>query len=154
MERRTDTGIRIVPPVVFTIALAVAFIASWLMPVHFVPKFIQYSLGPVLLLASLSVMPSIIGAYRRANTPFDVRRVPDTLIVEGCYRYSRNPTYVALVVVCMGISVISDNPWIFATLSFAIVYMSKVIIPNEEVHLEAQFGDEYMHYKSRVRRWI
>jgi len=156
MQAKQDdkSGIRIIPPAIFLIALAAAFLANWFWPVQFFPDVVRYSLGFFLLLASGAVMPFVLGAFKRADTTFDPRRQPSALVTEGAFRYSRNPSYMALIVLCIGIGVIADNAWVFITTAIATAYLYRFVILVEERILEAKFGEEYRQYKSRVRRWL
>jgi len=149
-----NTGIRVIPPVIFFIALAVAFVLNWIWPVLLLNDGVRYSVGPVLIIASFAVMPPVLRAFRQADTTFDVRRIPSALITEGMYRYSRNPTYISMITVCIGIAVVSGNVWVLLTTAITALYLNVNIVPIEEKYLEAQFGEEYRQYKIRVRRWL
>ncbi|MFQ5973123.1 MAG: methyltransferase family protein [Alphaproteobacteria bacterium] len=156
MEARQNskTGIRVIPPVIFIVALAAAFLANWFWPIRLLPDAVRYSLGPVLVIASFAVVPSVLRAFKRANTPFDTRRAANALVTDGPFRYSRNPGYLAMIVLCVGIAVIADNAWVVVTLIAASVALHRYVVLAEERHLEARFGEEYRKYKSRVRRWL
>ncbi len=80
---------------------------------------------------------------------------PTTKIVyTGIYKLSRNPLYLGLVVAILGIGCIFDNLWIFLlTVPLVFVFHWFFVIP-EEKYLEETFGEEYLLYKSRVRRWL
>jgi len=148
------SDIRIIPPVIYLIALAVAFFVNWFWPIMLLPEIVRNTAGPVLILASIAVMPSILGAFKRADTSFNVRLKPNALVTGGAFRFSRNPGYMALITLCIGISVVTDNLWVIITTAAATVYIHYVVVLAEERLLEARFGKEYLQYKNRVRRWI
>lgn len=107
-----------------------------------------------MIVAGIAVMPSVLLCFRSTSTPFDVRREPTVLLVTGLYRVSRNPSYVALLMSYMGIGIVLDNAWIVLAGIIAIVLVDVCVVRNEERQLEAAFGDDYVVYKSRVRRWL
>ncbi len=88
------------------------------------------------------------------NTPFDVRKSPSALIVDGLYRFSRNPSYVALVLLFIGLGVALSNLWVLIALVPATLIIDRYVIPEEERRLEEVFGEEFRAYKARVRRWL
>jgi protein-S-isoprenylcysteine O-methyltransferase Ste14 len=147
-------GIRVIPPLIFVAAMALAFLANALWPVPLLPDVIRYTIGPALIVASGAVMPPTLRAFRRAGTPFDVRRSAEALVTDGPYRYSRNPAYVAMIGLCLGIAIVADNTWAIATLMAATAYLHRYVVLAEERHLETRFGADYRSYKSRVQRWI
>lgn len=147
-------GIRVIPPLLYLAALAVAFLLDWLRPVALLPDTAQYVVGGVLAGSSFLAMGPITGAFRRAGTPFDVRRPASALVTDGPYRYSRNPGYVALIVFCLGIAVLADNVWVLPLVALATWVLTRFVVIKEERHLEARFGDAYRDYSRRVRRWL
>jgi protein-S-isoprenylcysteine O-methyltransferase Ste14 len=152
---REETGIRIIPPLVFLAGLAVAFGLDWLWPARVsLPDILRWLIGGVLIAAPFLVLPSIMAAFRRAGSEYDVRRVPGGLVTGGAFRYSRNPGYVLMVGFCAGIGLAASNPWVFLALVPAILVVHYSVVLKEEAVLEKQFGEDYLQYKRRVRRWI
>ena len=99
-------------------------------------------------------MPPVLSRYRKANTPFDVRKPAALLITDGPYRYSRNPSYVSITLFYIGITLLVNNVWLFVLLIPVLLIMDRWIILAEERQLEALFGDAYLRYKISVRRWL
>ena len=80
---------------------------------------------------------------------------PTTLIVEsGPFRFTRNPMYLQMVLVCIGIGVALMNLWILALTPVCAWLLQKLAILPEERYLEQKFGETYLAYKRRVRRWL
>ena len=154
IEQDNKTGIRVIPPVIFAAAAAIAFLVDWFLPLPLLADAVQYSLCPVLIIASAAVMPSVLRAFKRADTPFDTRRTASTLVTDGLFRYSRNPGYVALIGLCFGIAIVADNIWVVVALIAATEHLHRHVVLAEERHLEERFGEDYRRYKSRVRRWL
>jgi protein-S-isoprenylcysteine O-methyltransferase Ste14 len=80
--------------------------------------------------------------------------VPKRLVTEGAFGYSRNPGYLGLIILGIGVAILFDNPWTLLALVPAVFVIHREVILKEEEILERDFGDEYRAYKARVRRWI
>ncbi|MGA8655646.1 MAG: methyltransferase [Chthoniobacterales bacterium] len=65
------------------------------------------------------------------NTTFDVRKSPSAFIADGLYRFSRNPSYVALVPRFIGLGVVLSNLWVLIWLVPASVLIDRDVIPEE-----------------------
>jgi protein-S-isoprenylcysteine O-methyltransferase Ste14 len=78
----------------------------------------------------------------------------DRLVTHGAFRFRRNPIYMGEVLVFLGLAQLTGNIWlaIVAPL-FAVAVLGLAILP-EERHLEARFGEAYLDYKGRTRRWF
>lgn len=76
------------------------------------------------------------------------------IVTSGLYQYSRNPMYVGLLIVLLGYAIWLGGltPFLMLPL-FIFLITTQQIIPEEET-LEKKFGQEYLDYKARVRRWL
>ncbi len=80
---------------------------------------------------------------------------PTLQIVErGPFRVTRNPMYLQMVLICAGIAIILWNAWILVLTPICGWVLQKFAIEPEEAYLESKFGDAYLAYKRRVRRWL
>jgi len=73
---------------------------------------------------------------------------------EGPFRYSRNPSYLALAKIYTGIASVRNSLWAMLLLAPAVRVMQREVIGREERYLERTFGEEYLAYKAQVRRWV
>jgi protein-S-isoprenylcysteine O-methyltransferase Ste14 len=91
--------------------------------------------------------------YRAGTTVLPHKRV-DRLVTHGAFHFRRNPIYMGEVLIFLGLAQITGNIWlaIMAPL-FALAVLGLAILP-EERHLEARFGEAYLDYKERTRRWF
>jgi protein-S-isoprenylcysteine O-methyltransferase Ste14 len=147
-------GIVIPPPLLFVLPLAVAFVADKLAPTGFVHRPVRWIIGSLLIAAGLAL--NIVGflTQRRAGTdpiPFN----PTTRIVShGIYRFSRNPMYVGFGLWTLGVAFLVNSVWMLLAVPIGIVLTDRFVIAKEEQYLERKFGEEYLSYKRRVRRWF
>ncbi len=153
-DATSGPGVRIPPPVFYLTALAVGIALDYLWPLAFLAGSSRYVLGSFLVIISIVIMPPVLLRFRRANTTFDVRKAASTLITNGPYRFSRNPAYLSLTLVYLGIGILLDNGWVLILVVPVFVLMHRWVVPNEERQLAAKFGEQYLRYKAAVRRWL
>jgi protein-S-isoprenylcysteine O-methyltransferase Ste14 len=70
------------------------------------------------------------------------------------YRFSRNPMYIGSALWRLGIAFLVDCAWMLLAVPIGLVLIDRPAITREEHYLERKFGEEYLSYKRRVRRWI
>ena len=72
----------------------------------------------------------------------------------GIYRYSRNPMYLGMTLVLVGIAFLLANVGSLLVIPLFVFSITSLQIKPEELALEERFGDTYRDYKERVNRWI
>ena len=76
------------------------------------------------------------------------------LVTHGPYALTRNPMYVGMVTITLGVALLVGAPLLFAAPVLLFLLDNFVIIPFEEAKMERQFGEAFRAYNARVRRWI
>ena len=76
------------------------------------------------------------------------------LVTHGPYRFTRNPMYLGLTIAYVGLSLALNTGWPLVLLPVVLWLLVKTVIQVEEEYLESAFGEEYLAYKKRVRRWL
>ena len=87
----------------------------------------------------------------RAREPM---QTPSKLVVVGTYRYSRNPIYLAVLMMLLGLVIVLSSLVVLLGLIVVYIVFRYIFIKREEIILEEAFGDEYREFKKRVRRWV
>jgi len=88
------------------------------------------------------------------NTALAPHRSTTTLISEGPFSLTRNPLYLSVLLLYAGITVLANEVWMLCLLPVMFVALDRGAVIHEEEYLERKFGDSYLEYKRRVRRWI
>ena len=123
-------------------------------PVTVLPASVQYIAGFAIIALSGVIVVSAVLQFRKVSTSFSTFEPATHLVTRGPYRLSRNPGYLALSLLYVGIGVAADNLWIVAGLVPILIVMHYGVIFREEQYLERAFGEEYLQYKASVRRWL
>ncbi|MEW5249778.1 methyltransferase family protein [Microbulbifer sp. 2201CG32-9] len=110
------------------------------------------------LLSAISVLIVILGvvSFRRADTTVNPINPgsSSSLVQTGIYRYSRNPMYLGFMLFLLGFSVFLQSVFAMFLLPVFIAYMNSFQIKPEERALASIFGEEFIRYQRKVRRWI
>ena len=150
---RRTAGLPAPPPVIFLLFLGLGFLIEALMPANDLPAWLQW-VGAGVIAAGVALVLWFEAALRRARTPANPFKPTTALATDGPYRLSRNPAYLGMAIVCAGIALAADAPWALLTLPPAVAAIQLLVIAREERYLEGLFGEEYLSYKRRTRRWI
>ncbi len=145
---------RILSPVYFLAAIAIMASLHYLAPIGIILRPPITYLGVVLIAIGLGVVGWPAVAFGRVGTPIKPFEDSTHLVTGGMYRVSRNPMYLGMVVVLLGIAVLFGNISPFFSIPFFVWLIQTIFIRHEEVVLGKTFGAEYSEYKTRVRRWL
>jgi protein-S-isoprenylcysteine O-methyltransferase Ste14 len=147
-------GVLAPPPLLYAPALVLGLLLEWAVPLPGMPGALSWPLGTVLVVAGAALGAWFLASFRRARTPVDVRRSTTTVVTDGPFRFTRNPGYLSLTVTYLGITVLADAIWPLALLPVVVFVVQRTVIAREERYLEGKFGDDYLRYKRRTRRWV
>jgi protein-S-isoprenylcysteine O-methyltransferase Ste14 len=145
----------IAPPAALLAGVLLAsFLLDLVWPISFVP--VGYTLpgGIALIFLAVNLMAFAAKEMIRIKTTLSLQTPATDLATSGVFAWSRNPIYLGMVLLCAGVAVFINSLW---TLLFAIAFaavLQKGVIGPEEAYLERRFGQRYLDYKARVRRWI
>lgn len=110
--------------------------------------------GAVLAGAGLLVTAWSMLTFVRARTAIVPMFPASRLVVSGPYRFSRNPMYVGLTALYLGLALLLDVAWPLILLPVALAALYALVIRREEHYLSNAFGDAYHAYRQSVRRWL
>ncbi len=144
----------LLPPTLVAILVAFAVGIGWLVPILRAPPGWWRVLGLAPLAAGLLLAMRSAALFDRRNTNIHTFRDPDHLVIDGAFRWSRNPMYLGFAIVLAGVAVIvgAVSGWI-APLAFVFA-AARWYIPYEEQRMTEHFGPDYVAYKQGTRRWF
>ena len=105
---------------------------------------------------SLAIGVDALLGFRRARTtvnPLSPEKA-SALVVNGSYRWTRNPMYLAMLLLLIAWACLMSNWAALAILPLFVIYLNRFQIEPEERALRARFGDEFDNYCRKVRRWL
>ena len=149
-----NPGIWVPPPLTYLLTLLLGLILDRRLHVPFLPHGLARVLGWPLVGGGMALATWFVRTMRRAGTTLDVNKPVSRLVQDGPFRYSRNPGYLSLAMLYGGVAILRNALWAILLLPLLLVMTQRYLIEREEGYLERIFGDEYLAYKRRVRRWV
>ncbi len=145
---------KILPPVYFLVTVVMMAALNFFAPIrNILHPPVTYS-GAVVIIIGFIITIWSAALFDKAGTaikPFDDST---HMVTEGMYQLTRNPMYLGMVVILLGIALLFGTLTPFIPIPIFVWLIQTIFISNEENALEKTFGDEYREYKERVRRWL
>ena len=152
-ESEPGIDVPLPPPLIFLGLFVIGSVTGYFIPIPLLPSGAALPTGIVIALAGVYLSFVSLREFARAKTPPDFRPVK-AIVSAGPYRYTRNPIYISFSTIYAGLGIAFNSLAAFLPLLVAIAVVDRVIIPREERYLEDRFGEEYLRYKAKVRRWV
>ena len=116
----------------------------------------EFIFGSFMIISGLIIILSAITLFKKYQTTITPLNPSNAtkLITDGIYKFSRNPMYLGLLLVLLGISIILNPTGGFILIPLFILYLNLFQIIPEENAMVDLFKDEFLDYKKNVRRWI
>lgn len=154
MANKVEKKRRIVPPVYLFASLILMWLLNRYLPVYRYLHEPWTYLGIVVVLAGIVIAMVSVRRFTRAKTgivPFDEAT---TLVTDGLYRYARNPMYLGMFMILIGVALMmgSVSPLLPVWLFMLVIRYN--FVAGEERFLEDTFGRDYLEFKNKVRRWL
>jgi protein-S-isoprenylcysteine O-methyltransferase Ste14 len=115
---------------------------------------IRFVPAALLILIGMAILTSAMRRFRAAGTNVPTPMPSTALVTSGLYSRSRNPIYIALTMIYLGLGIAADSVWSAIFLVPVLLLIRYGVIAREERYLEHKFDRAYIDYRNRVRRWI
>jgi protein-S-isoprenylcysteine O-methyltransferase Ste14 len=140
--------------VILAVVVAMGIVLDRVYPAEHLPRLISWFAAITCGALAIGIGAAATRLFRRSDTALLPAGLVTVLVVAGPYQYSRNPILIAqaLLLACVGLAMQSAMV-LGMLLPWGLIVHFAVIKP-EERYLERKFGDVYLAYKHRVRRWL
>jgi Putative protein-S-isoprenylcysteine methyltransferase len=142
------------PPIIVLMFIVIAYFLGRFAPLPFVPPMILRNIGLILTFVGFLLGVSALLEFRKARTTLDPHGSARQLVTSGIYRFTRNPIYLGFLLMVIGLPLNSGLYWGIVMAPLYMLMMSRLVIEREEAYLQKKFKDQYINYRSRVRRWL
>jgi protein-S-isoprenylcysteine O-methyltransferase Ste14 len=150
--------VRVLPPAVPLVTVLAGVGLGRLWPID--PGFalappVRYWIGGLIVAGSvLGLGLWSVVLFRRSGQSENPWKSTPEVLESGPFRITRNPMYLQMILACVGFAVMLWNAWILVLTPGCAWILQRFAILPEEAYLERKFGDRYLSYKRRVRRWF
>ena len=149
-------GVIAPPPLIFGIGMGLGFLMTWVFPLPWfsVTPPIRNAIGWLFIGSAIGVAGWSLYTMHHAGTHVDPNRPTTTIVDSGPYRYTRNPIYLSMASVEIGLGWLFATLWLWILLVPVLLIIRFGVIAREEHYLAEKFGNTYRDYQRHVRRWI
>lgn len=157
MEKQKDhPGVYFPPPLLYVAIFLISVLMEQLITID--QSFFYSTTGliaaVVFIIAGFALMlPAVITFFQTKNSLIPIKAAT-SLQTSGVYAFSRNPMYLGLLLIYVGLAFLLGNWWTLLFVPLLVVLINKLIILKEENYLERAFGSAFIEYKKKVRRWL
>jgi protein-S-isoprenylcysteine O-methyltransferase Ste14 len=151
---RDNADVKILPPIVLAVALCLGISIGILLPTRLLPVEVAVHLGLGIVAFSVFLVFAALHELKKIKTAFDVRKSTSAIARTGVFRMTRNPVYLSMMLLYVGLSLLVNSPWMLLLAIPTGSALCLAAIKPEERYLEAKFGDSYRAYRAAVPRWI
>jgi protein-S-isoprenylcysteine O-methyltransferase Ste14 len=149
-----NAGVAVLPPLLYGAALLFILALRWFWPIPILGHAVALWLGLALVVFGVGIAAWGRRTMHAAGTNISPLRPATAVVTTGPFRFSRNPLYVSLTLLYLGLTLVLNTWWGIAVLVPLLVVMHFGVIVREERYLEQKFGETYRQYRSTVRRYL
>jgi len=155
---KKGAAVKFPPPLIFFCLMLFGYGIQYLYPLT-----IEETIGESLAIRYFAIVMILIGMsialyslfqFFKAKTHVEPWQPTTSIITSGLFAYSRNPIYLSFCMLTIGTSIAFNNLWMLLSTIPSAYLVYVIAIKKEEQYLEKKFGEEYLAYKTKVRRWI
>lgn len=151
---KDHAGVVTLPPLIYAAFLLPGIYWRRALPVSLGHEWIRDTVGWLLIAGGLLLAGWAVVTMVRSRTTFNPYRSSTAVVSSGPFRLSRNPIYLGDVLIYAGVALLFDALLAVLLLPLVLLSVHYGVIRREEAYLERKFGEGYVSYKSRVRRWL
>jgi protein-S-isoprenylcysteine O-methyltransferase Ste14 len=156
MKTEDNPGVSLPPPLLYGLFFGISLFLQKLFPLS--KNFFNTNASEVvgfLLLAVCLVfdLPSLVQFFKTKNTLITIKSA-NSLQTKGLYSISRNPMYTGLLCLYSSLALLVGNWWTVLFIPLVFLLIQVYVIRREENYLTRRFGQQFIDYKKRVRRWL
>ncbi|MCG7948472.1 MAG: isoprenylcysteine carboxylmethyltransferase family protein [Candidatus Thiodiazotropha taylori] len=142
------------PPLIHIVSIGLGGAINHYFPVSLPHWVILQWVGAMLALSAIAITLWGMREFHASRNPVAPIRPVNRLMVSGPYRFTRNPLYLSLILLQLGLALFFLNGWMAVLLLPVVIIVHVYVVAREEAYLLRRFGSDYQTYQERVRRWI
>ncbi|MGZ3442819.1 MAG: methyltransferase family protein, partial [Polyangia bacterium] len=155
-SKQGGARVRFPPPLVFValIAIGVGLRYVVLPPPLPLGRMTLVVVGAILAAGALLLGGSAFGLFKKSGQNPKPWTPAPSLVLQGVYRFTRNPMYVSMALLQIAIGLMLANLWVIVLAAVSLLVVHYIAVLPEEAYLDEKFGESYRQYKKSVRRYL
>ena len=156
-KKRKGARVKFFPPYALMFGLLISsLIEVFICPMPFMGNgsYLFLILGITITLASFVLAIFTLTIFTANDQNPHPKAVQNELFVGGSFRFSRNPIYLAIIIILLSCGLAFNSIWYIVSAVISYFLINYLVIIPEEIYLEKEFGKVYLDYKKSVRRWL
>src|SRR6202166_4698413 len=149
----TLTTMKIHPPLLAGALLLVTLLLHFMLPEERTVGWYQV-IGLLVVAVGAGLSSFAAAIFQSRETTRKPWGEPTAFVAQAPYTWTRNPMYLGLVTVLFGLAIFFTSIAMLLAPAVFFAVIDRLVIPREEETMERLFGQDYVAYKDRVRRWI
>ena len=141
-----NPGVAFKPPILLGIFILVGFAGRWLFGFSFLPQPWSFLIGPIVIGLAIGLFVWAVRTMRQVKTGIDTDDATTTILSVGPFQFSRNPIYLAMVLLLIGLGISANTLWFIGLAILFFILLTLGVIHREETYLEKKFGSDYLSY--------
>lgn len=143
------------PPLLWVLIAGIGWGLKYWIALPFVPADLPHRwIGAAVFVAGAVLALWAFKQFREFRADVDTHTATTHIVSSGPFGLSRNPIYLSMLISLIAVAIAVNSAWVLIGLVVWYPLIRWGVIAREEAYLERKFGEEYLAYKSRVRRWI
>lgn len=151
-----NLALKVIPPVQVIICASLMLFLRYCFPQYHFSLVLSFPITIFLIVTASIIGTLALYDFHKHKTTFHPHtpEKTSTVVDSGIYAYSRNPMYLALVLILCALALYLKNLTCFAIIPIFIGYITHYQIKPEEMMLDKLFPNDYQAYRKKVRRWL
>ena len=154
LKHPDHAGVAFRPPLLLLACLGLGFLLRWLAPLSVPMSTVPSIIGPAIVALAFAIFFWAARTMLSGHASIPTNTPTDAIVTGGPFRFSRNPIYLSMILLQIGVGAWTTSLWFFVLAAISVGLLTWGVILREERYLEQKFSNEYLSYRSRVRRWI
>jgi protein-S-isoprenylcysteine O-methyltransferase Ste14 len=156
MNTQQHPGVYLPPPFIYLGFFLLSVFMQKIFPLDnaVLHQMVARIIGILLIVFYLVFFISALRRFIQSKNTLVTIKPAHSLETSGIYAHTRNPMYLSLVCLYCGLAILVGNWWTFILLPLLVLVVQLYVIRREESYLQQAFGESYLEYKNKVRRWI
>jgi protein-S-isoprenylcysteine O-methyltransferase Ste14 len=144
-----------IPPTYFFFCVGIIVSTAFLpnFPIPFLYPLVAPYFGGACLAFGIGLVTWVWDMMRNNKTSY-VYNTPSKILINKAFKFSRNPMYLGFILILVGGAFCVNNIFALIAPVMMFIVLDRVFIPYEETIMHKTFGNDFLKYKKRTRRWL